>query len=351
MKTIYALGCPSSIGGAETELWHTVRLWRRSGRPVTLLTTGPCDPYWKARCEAIGCKFHGLKFDAKAIPPEVEGQPVVAFCNRAFMWIAEELRKAKAKLVWVPCMMHPWEVEHKVCQRIGPFDAYVMQTQFQFDELLKWHRAWGVPEDRRWRIRGAFDMSEFAYAPKPWMIGRPFVIGHLSRPHPRKWRKDIWAIYKAIRDRLAPDLPVQVRVMGWTYEATRIQTGDPPKGMEVEILPPGKEDCQTFLQSIHALVQYSDCDENWPRVGLEAMACGTLLVVERRGGWIEMMRDAHSGFFASPNEAAETVAMIAPRERKRMKIVEQAQTHCRDLTDPDEITGRWETLWQQLEVV
>ena len=45
--------------------------------------------------------------------------------------------------------------------------------------------------------------------------------------------------------------------------------------------------------------------ENWPRVGLEAMAAGVPLVVDAKGGWLEMLRHGRTGYLCrTDNELA-----------------------------------------------
>ena len=75
--------------------------------------------------------------------------------------------------------------------------------------------------------------------------------------------------------------------MGWSDELTR-HCGPPPPWATV--LKQGAETPQEFLAQLHCVVPgIGCCDENWSRVGLEAMATGVPLVVEAKGGWQEMV--------------------------------------------------------------
>ena len=49
---------------------------------------------------------------------------------------------------------------------------------------------------------------------------------------------------------------------------------------------------QDFYRHCEIVLQPSDTTENWPRVGLEAMASGSILIVDNRGGW---RRQVHHG--------------------------------------------------------
>lgn len=47
--------------------------------------------------------------------------------------------------------------------------------------------------------------------------------------------------------------------------------------------------CQIVLQP-------TDTTENWPRVGFESMASGSVLVVDNRGGWRQMVEHGKTGW-------------------------------------------------------
>lgn len=56
--TIFVLGYPGSMGGANTECWHTVKLWRQVGWDVHLIPTWGRDERWRGRLDAIGAVTH-----------------------------------------------------------------------------------------------------------------------------------------------------------------------------------------------------------------------------------------------------------------------------------------------------
>ncbi|MEG1937685.1 MAG: hypothetical protein RR138_01215 [Akkermansia sp.] len=39
-----------------------------------------------------------------------------------------------------------------------------------------------------------------------------------------------------------------------------------------------------MLERCHIILQPTDTTENWPRIGFEAMASGSVLIVDKRGG-------------------------------------------------------------------
>ncbi len=53
---------------------------------------------------------------------------------------------------------------------------------------------------------------------------------------------------------------------------------------------------QDFYKHCEIVLQPTDTTENWPRVGFEAMASGSVLVVDNRGGWRQMVEHGKTGW-------------------------------------------------------
>lgn len=47
-------------------------------------------------------------------------------------------------------------------------------------------------------VRGAFDASEWTFAPRAHVSGEVFVVGRVARPDPDKWPSNTWPIYERI---------------------------------------------------------------------------------------------------------------------------------------------------------
>ncbi|MEG2237720.1 MAG: hypothetical protein RRY13_08710 [Akkermansia sp.] len=46
----------------------------------------------------------------------------------------------------------------------------------------------------------------------------------------------------------------------------------------------------------HIILQLTDTTKNWPRIGFEAMANGSVLIVDKRGGWEQMIIHGKTGW-------------------------------------------------------
>ncbi len=341
---IFVLGYPRLIGGANTELFDTLKLCRAHGADVTLIPAwSRPGPAQRARMEALGCKTVNANPDNLAAVPGLPGAVVIAFCNLQLATYADAFRKLGCRLVWVGCMTYPQPQELRAYKRSGRvFDAHVFQSHYQRRALEPYLKRYGYQPKQGHMIRGAFDLGAFPFNPRK--DGNPFVIGRLSRPAIDKFSPDTWRVYQEIADRT----PTAARVMAWQRRMAR-RVGEPPEW--VETLGPCAESPQEFLGSLTCLVQLNGTAvENWPRVGLEAMATGVPIIADNKGGWPEMIDHGKAGFLCrNAREAVEHATYLATNEPARMEICRNARAAVERLADPDAIWARWTRLFNELE--
>ena len=341
----FVVGYPSGYGGADTELWHVLKLWRRNQVEVTLIPTWRASERWRQRCDSIGARTVEIEGPHQIRDvPGLAGSTVVSFCNGDFLKNAATFRELGCKVAWVGCMNWLFDAEIAHYSQHGPFDAYVFQSQYQRDTLFPRLAAHGVKEAQCHLIRGAFDPSEFPFRPKVHMKEEPFVVGRLSRTDLHKWHPDTWMIYQAI-----PFRPIQARVMSWDDRLQSV-VGPPPEWAQT--LSGSDETPQEFLASLHCLLQMSGpATENWSRVGLEAMSSGVPIITDRRGGWLEMIDHGTTGFLAeTPEEAASYAGRLARREQTRVDVFLQAYDRLtKVLADPETIMQGWRALFEQVQ--
>jgi len=341
MTSIFVCGYPGEIGGANTELWHTVKLWRRFGLGVTLIPTWKADPAWRARLDAIGCRTVESNPDDLRSVPGLAGSVVVAMCNTKFLQAAEQFRSLGCRIVWVGCMNWLFPEERLHYRRFGPFDRHVFQSRYQRDQLVPQLRRHGYDDRQGSIIRGAFDASEFPPRTLGHRPGEVFTIGRMSRADGDKFSPRTWRIYQRVPH------PIRARVMGWAQEVAA-RLGPPPSW--AACLPAGAESPQEFLATLHAMVHAGgQAVENWPRVGLEAMAAGVPIVAENRGGWREMIRHGQTGFLSDTDDQfAYYTARLAYDEPLRMEIIRAARASLAELADPEAFWAGWRQVFGEL---
>lgn len=345
LRRVFVLGCPSAVGGASTELWHTIRLWRSFGLNVTVVPTWHALPQWRERLAALDVEVHQVQgVDDLQQVPGLPGATVVSFCNGQFLKAAAKLREMGCPLVWVNCMTWLFGAEVVFCRRHGPMDGYVFQSDFQRQTLLPQLTPYGLRPEQCHLIRGAFCTDEFPLATRPHGDGQPFVFGRIARADADKWSSNLWPIYSAVRHARK-----QARVMAWSDRLTE-KCGLPPRW--VDILPQAAETAQEFMSTLHCLFPINgDAQENWPRAGLEAMAAGVPIVAQRQWGWCEMIEHGVTGFLgANDSELADYVTMLANDEDLRLRIASAARGRLTsELANRQTIWQGWRALFASLE--
>lgn len=339
------IGYPSDIGGADTELWHTLRVWRRFGADVKLIPTWHAPPAWRTRCDSIGVPTIEVgSADQLLASPHLRGATLVSFCNGEFLRHADACRTLGCGTVWVGCMNWIFPAERDHYARQGVFDAYVFQSKYQKSRLLPEIVQFGGKEEQCFKVPGAFDPGEFPFSPRQHAADADFVVGRLARPDLDKWSRNTWSICASI-----PFSRRRARFMGWDHRV-RGAVGEPPDWGEV--LEPCAESPQEFLSSLHCLLAINGgAAENWPRVGLEAMSAGVPIIAENEWGWREMIQHGKTGFLANnEQELAYYAAHLAMNEDLRLEMAANArQQLVSNLADPHETWCRWRRVFEYVE--
>jgi hypothetical protein len=333
---IFFLGYPGAMGGANTECWHTAKVWRQHGIDVTFIPTWGSDKATEDRLAEIGCPtIHVANADNLVSVPGFSGSIVVGMCNSHVMSTRGVLKDLGCKLVWVNCMTFMFENEINAFRKHGPADAYVFQSEFQRIELERILPELGYAPSQGHVIRGAFAFDEIHFAPRSHTPGEEFVVGRLARPDMDKWSSNHWNILARV-----PYGQRRAFAMGWTAALDRKCGQKPPWA---ETFMPQQIPAQDFLNRCHAMLGLNGgARENWPRIGLEAMAAGVPLVCQNQWGWREMIEDGRTGFLTnSDEEMAFRLAQLAYDEDLRQMVIQRARAVVHDLACPERIGEQW----------
>ena len=259
MTVLYIVGFPSLYGGAGAELYHQVRVWETLGVTLHFIPTQK-----NVRKAALygemterGHMIHDA-YDWSVIP---EGAPVISFCNEDFLAALPEIRRRTRRTVFVNCMTWLFGKEKEAMSR-GDIALFLYQNDKVWQNVMPRLRALnGDPSVRFMTFRPYFDSAAF-----PYVAGKP------------------------------PD---------W------VETFHDQKALPQ----------QEFYRRCHIVLQPTDTTENWPRVGFEAMASGSVLIVDKRGGWEQMIEYGRTGWLCeSPGDFIAYASKMAwePHSREDM---------------------------------
>ena len=340
---IFFLGYPGAMGGANTECLHTAAVWRREGIEVTFIPTWGCDKGMEDRLAAMGCKtvHAGNPENLKGVAG-LAGSVVAGMCNQHYHASMGVLRELGCKLVFSNCMTFLFDTEVAAYHRQGLPDAMHFQSEFQRATLEPILATFGYKPEQGHLIRGAFDFDALPFAPRPHKPGTEFVIGRLSRPDQDKWSSNLWPILWKV-----PYVQRRAVAMGWNQGLDHKCGQAPPWA---ETLAPQQIPVAEFLGRCHAMLGLNGgARENWPRIGLEAMAAGVPIVAQDLWGWREMLVDGQTGFLTnSDEEMAFRLAQLAYDEQLRQAIIERARAQVHDLACPERIGKQWVRLFASL---
>ena len=342
MKVFY-VGAPGGMGGANTEMGHTIRIWRKQGIEVGVIPTWNIDDQTRSSLEQIGCEVHNIQQIAKIESvPGLAGSPVMSMCNQHFFAIYGQLKAMGCKTVWSNAMTFMFDHEMKGFNQHGCCAAHHFQSEFQRAELEPILTSYGYKPEQGHLIRGAFDFQSVPFAPREHAAGKDFVVGRLSRPDLDKWSSNHWPILWKV-----PYAQRRAICMGWTPETQR-KVGQPPPW--AECLKPQQIPVTEFLGRCHVMLGLNGgARENWPRIGLEAMAAGVPVVAQNLWGWKDMIRHRETGLLFDTDEECEYyLGKLAMEEDFRQSLIKRAYKHVQTIADPDVIGKQWKELFASL---
>ncbi|MCG8652366.1 MAG: glycosyltransferase, partial [Pirellulales bacterium] len=165
-------------------------------------------------------------------------------------------------------------------------DFHLYQTRHALEKVGPKLQRWG-------RFQPLMFQPYFHTERFPFHIDRPedrFRFGRISRSDADKFgRQQLW-IYETMT---APVLKEGL-IVGWGPQV-EAKLGRRPDDY-VRVCGEGTVSQHEFYRHCEAIVMTTDTFENLPRVGFEAMASGTLLVVDKRGGWKLQVDDGQTGW-------------------------------------------------------
>lgn len=348
LKDLFIYGFPGLYAGANTELHHQIILWRSMGLNVHLIpgdTGYRHEPLYPEMIERGVIVHQANEFDA--ILP---GAPVLGFCNDRFLARIDEILLYSHNTVFVNCMTWLFEQE-KMRHHEGKIAAFLYQN----DEVRQKNAALlreinPDPGVHYLTFKPYFDTEAFPFIDAKQRSvaceSKPFVIGRISRQDKDKFSKDTVHIWEAI------NTPGEKRgvMLGFGPDSERKLGGLSDSFREwVQTYTNQTElSQQDFYKQVDVIVQPMDTTENWPRIGLEAMASGCVLIVDNRGGWRQMIEHGVTGWLCdSPEDFVHYSTRMAYEPDKRVTMAAAAQRRLEGLAGHLVSRSRWQQVLEQ----
>ena len=267
---IAVIGYPSLCGGADTELLDQLKIWSMLGIKTHIIPTNRCKN--RIDISDLNTVIH-KPFDFSSC----SGLHTISFCNPAFLIFSNTIKRYARSTSWVNCMTFNWKNELEAHER-GDIDFFLYQTKHQYEKLaghlIKINSNY-VP----FKFVPYFDNSKFPYIESNERDYSKLHFGRISRADLSKFSKDQFEIYYKC------NVEKQGIVLGWKSEFKRCFRSDFLNGSDCSFYFEGGISQQQFFKETNVLSMSTSTFENLPRTGFEALASGTVLVVDNRGGW------------------------------------------------------------------
>jgi len=284
IKELAIIGHPSKLGGADTELDHQIHVWQKMGVKVHICHTAPLDANLKnMRMDLRGCVIHNPR-DWRSI----KGMHTISFCNGRFLQYLPMIKNYAKSTTFVNCMT--WNFKKEIdCQRKGLIDFHLYQSDHGLQMVSKKLRRLGKPY-RPIRFQPYFHLADFPYYKD--RSTNKFRFGRISRGDADKYHeKQMW-IYQQFNS----PVPKKGIILGYDQRAQKKFGNQLDRCKFIKAYPEGGISQQDFYKSTDVMILMSKTFENMPRIGFEAMASGTVLVVDNRGGWKVQVESGKTGF-------------------------------------------------------
>jgi len=332
---IVIIGRPGLVGGADTELFDQIKVWLKMGLKCIIIPTS------EARYP-INYSHPNLVIEDICRYEACSGKHIISFCNQFFLRDIEIIRKYAKTISWASCMCFNFDKEIEAHKQ-GLIDFFLYQTRHQYHKcgvrLMEANNNYtAIP------IIPYFDSTNF-----PFVENRPEIrYGRISRAGIDKFGGDQFKIYhySNLKD-------IKGLVLGWSTELEEYFNNEDQLYLKrnnlVEFLDQGSITAQEFYKQCGIICMTTNTFENLPRIGFEAMASGSLLIVDNRGGWQDLIIDGVTGFLCNDtSDFLKHLEEMVYRPDIRYQIVKNARQNLEAKYSYGASASRWEQFFKLL---
>jgi glycosyltransferase involved in cell wall biosynthesis len=357
--TITVIGWPHSCGGAGGELWATVRLWRKFGCRVRLVSPwglSPPDDKWAYRVRTIGAEIlTARELHLREDIPDLPGSIVCSFCNPHFIRALGRLKILDCRTVWLPLMNWTTSDERRVfMSTTGLPDVIVFQSAFQKRVMEFNYKGTGYDPKSGVLIRGALPFDEWPYRFLPRAESDPFTIIRIARPDADKWGANYYRILGDI------DCSTKRAILMGITDDTLVKLGHTPPPY-VTLLSPNSVPVHDLYHQAHVHLCTNgnfdsssgrpvDTPENAPMTARESAASGVPVVAPNAFGWPEIIIHNETGLLANNDaELSSHATLLSRNESLRQHLAANAREHLEyNLANPEKLWSQWSEVFRRL---
>jgi len=306
------VGYPTTCGGADTELYHQIKLWHKLGFKIHIIPTRKDSSNRIDFSSYPNIVVHEFKqYEA------CNGLHTLSFCNPTFLDDLVAIRKFARTTSWANCMTFNFKTEI-VAHAKNLIDFHLYQTKHQYEMLasnLIFNKTHYIP----YIFTPYFDNEAF-----PFIEHRDdsvYRFGRISRSDINKYAINQFYIYQKVEC----NKEKEAIVVGFNHPLKNRFQGI-NKFDFMKFYPENSMTAQDFYKTIDVVSMTTKTFENLPRVGFEAMSSGSVLVVDFRGGWKLQVEHGVTGFLCNnANQFIQATSYLGNHPDVRLKMAENAK--------------------------
>ena len=339
IQKIFVYGFPSLYGGAGTELHHQIMVWGKLGVEIHIIPTNPGYQQEALYAEMLdrGVVVHAMN-DWNAIE---ESDPVIGFCNAEFLDQLDAIYERSKRIIFVNCMTWLFDKE-KERMAEGKIGMFLYQNEAVRQKNIPELKKYNDDENIKFlTFKPYFETSLFPFTKK--RSEEHFGCGRISRQDADKFSADTLHIYEYF---VSPKFKKGL-FLGYDHRAQE-KIGQPFDWITVAT---DQTICsqQDFYKHCEIILQPTDTTENWPRVGFEAMASGSVLIVDKRGGWEQMVEHGKTGWLCErPRDFIYYASKMAYEPNLRDEMAEAARLRGLELGGLEASIASWEEVFEEI---
>lgn len=288
----------------------------------------------------IGVVIHTCNEWDALMPDDV----IIGFCNSEFLEHLPSIHQPTKRTVFINCMTWLFEKE-KQRMAEGMIAMFLYQNEEVRQKNMPVLQALNPdPRVQFLTFTPYFDDSLF-----PFIEDRAedyFGCGRISRQDADKYAANTLHIYEYFV------APVLKRGLFLGFDARSEAKIGRPFSWITTACDSSIISQQDFYKHCKIILQPSDTTENWPRVGFEAMSSGSILIVDDRGGWQQMIEHGKTGFLCKhERDFIYYASKMAYEPELRREIAHNARARGLELGGIEKAKESWESVFKELEVV
>lgn len=286
IRRIFIHGFPCLYGGAGTELHHQIIVWRHMGMEVHLIPSQ--ESYLNEPLFPEMLKRDVIVHSTNDWSALEEGDPIIGFCNSEFLENLPAIRKHTKRTVFVNCMTWLFDKEKELMKE-GQIAMFLYQNDEVREKNMPILRELNTDKNIVFMtFRPYFHNETFPFIRE--RNDEYFGCGRISRQDSDKFARNTLHIYEYF---VAPVFK-KALFLGFDHRSEE-KIGKPFDWIRTAS-DQNEVSQQDFYKHCKIVLQPTDTTENWPRVGFESMASGSVLIVDNRGGWRQMVEHGKTGW-------------------------------------------------------